>query len=1245
MILRKSTLLSLFTFLMFQFISIGQPLPLVEFNVSSGMGLKGDKVCLDVTVNNFINVQSIQLSLSYNAALVSPDCPFDLSNSALPNVSSQGLFNCNNSNNGFVKFVWDNAPTTLPDGSLMFTICFTLIGDAGNISPVFINGQLLDVEIGQVDNTGKDVSTDEIVSNAGTIMIKSNTLAAFLSKCDADANNVAAGGSVTFYATAGTPPYSYTITPGPITGNIAADGQRVTIPNILSGFYTLNITDASGLQVSRMFNMSDNNPIMIDSSFVKPPRCFGSRNGSIEIKSVSGGITPYKYDWSNLVTGIPKVEDLRPGIYTVTITDFSGCSKTQDFDLSVDTLKFNLVLKDSSACSTAKTGIITIENATGGKKFSNYDYEYLNVNGFGNPKPFTSPFDIINVGAGINTIRISDTLGCSVEKMINVPVKKTVKIDTVEFIGISCFGKSDGSIRLMATPGQGYGYIPSTNLLNTGNQGGVFIANNVGPGSYSVVARDNLGCADTLKFDMIEPAPININPVVVQPDCVNTGSITLIPTGGTGTYTYAWTPDVGNVSSQTGLAGGPISVTVSDVNGCKEIYSTVLNQQGALNIQPTVENQISCVDKNDATLNVLINSANGPFNVVWTNSSNMSISNMTKVNNVGPGTYTVVVTDKNGCSNSRTVTVNQAQEITIITQITNAPCFDDLGKIEVSVSGNSAGFTYEWRLKGESTVISTNNTINAKAGIYTVKAISPGGCNSEVEVMITQPAHVELGQPDVINNVKCKDGEDGSAAYLNLNKNYKLIWSDPNYDGNFVVGKSGEYWVIAIDTISKCSSDTVRFEIGTKILLSLDQNKTIIVNPTCYGDMDGSITVEATGGANEGYKYVWSTGATQPTISNLNSGQYIVTISDINNCTQSDTFNLTQPDKLSAFLDKNRSVELDCNNQDKGKIALLTSGGNPGIKTISWQSGVMTESGVAVELSSGTYCATISDNFGCKDTFCYTMIAPKPLEGEMNIPEEPLCNGGQTCISVKTISGGTGNKYTFQINNGIRYPLDTCVVVYAGQYSINLIDSAGCQIEPKILLTIDQPDPIIVDLGPDLEVQLGLPAPLINVSIDSPAGVDTILWSPIAGIDCITTDCRTIEASPTETTTYVVTVTDQNGCTATDDVTVKVKNVRNVYFANIFTPNRDGNNDFFQAVTGPGVEQILSFAIYDRWGNRVFEKTNYIPDPAGTDGWDGTFGGKRLDPGVFVYFAKALFIDGKVIDYSGSVTLADRVKN
>ena len=144
---------------------------------------------------------------------------------------------------------------------------------------------------------------------------------------------------------------------------------------------------------------------------------------------------------------------------------------------------------------------------------------------------------------------------------------------------------------------------------------------------------------------------------------------------------------------------------------------------------------------------------------------------------------------------------------------------------------------------------------------------------------------------------------------------------------------------------------------------------------------------------------------------------------------------------------------------------------------------------------------------------------------------------------------------------------------------------------------------------------------------------------------CLTSNCQTIEVFPAQTTTYVLTATDAMGCVGTGDVTVTVKDIRSVYFANIFTPNRDGNNDYFQVAIGPGVELVNSFAIYDRWGNKVFFKEKYVPDAAGIDGWDGTFNGSRLDPGVFVYTARVLFIDGKIIDYSGSVTLADKVKN
>ena len=179
----------------------------------------------------------------------------------------------------------------------------------------------------------------------------------------------------------------------------------------------------------------------------------------------------------------------------------------------------------------------------------------------------------------------------------------------------------------------------------------------------------------------------------------------------------------------------------------------------------------------------------------------------------------------------------------------------------------------------------------------------------------------------------------------------------------------------------------------------------------------------------------------------------------------------------------------------------------------------------------------------------------------------------------------------------------------------------------------------------DKDIQLGLPTAQITPYISSSVGIDNFVWTPNEYINCLDVDCTTVEMSPPFTTTYLLTVTDANGCVGRDEITIRVREVRNVYFANAFTPNNDGYNDYFQAVIGLGVERIQTFTIFDRWGNRVFLKENYVPDPAGTDGWDGTFSGRKLNPGVFVYYAKALFIDGKEIEYSGSVTLIDTDRN
>jgi len=1247
MIFRKSTFNTafyIFFIVLLQYQVKAQP-ELLVINISNGMGVKGSKVCLDVTMENFENLTSIQMNMSYDATLVLPECPATFVHPALQ-INSLTEFSCNNKDKGYIFYLWGGDKTSIPDGEVIFTICFDIIGEAGNKTPVFFNGQIIDngIEICGEDSNGSTICTEEIISNPGTIMITSNTLQSYYHKCDADSDNIPNGGSLTFYGTGGLPPYSYTVMPGGYTGTLSVDGERFTINNISTGIYTLVITDANALSSTvTPISISDNIAITIDSFAIRNPTCADRSNGYINIKGVSGGISPYLFKWSNFISGIQldSIGGLSSNTYSVTISDFNGCEKIVSHTLSVDTLRMNLQITRDASCTQIKDGSAVI-TAVGGTPWTiGRPYEFsLNGN---NWIRFTPPHTINNLGSGNFTLTVKDSIFCDTDVTVyNMPFNRTVEM-SLDITDAKCNGSDDGQIEITASPySVDYTFLPLINFPNLGIiKTDTFKVAGIPAGNYAYRVLDAAGCKDTLFFTINEPDSLKINPTIVQPDCATTGSITLNPTGGTGIYTYKWDPvQAGNPNVLTGLNGGTYTVTVTDDNDCTATFTQLLNQQGSLNITPEVIKQISCAGANDATLRVDILSGNGPFDIIWRDTNGVQVGNSQTILNVRPGTYSVQVTDNTLCSNTRQITIDEPLPITFTSIVSNAPCFDTNGQAIINILGGSTGYTFEWVVKGSSTIIDTGNTLNSKAGEYVVTVINQFNCKKDTNLVITEPAKITFPVPQT-RNVTCLGLSTGQAVILNAPGGLTYNWSSGSI-GPFAINyAAGPGWVFA--TEGTCKSDTVFFTVGTFPALSIDNVKTIISNPTCFGENNGAVTIEAQGGTGLGYTYVWANGVTGATLNNIQADAYIVTIGDSNNCTQVDTFFLTQPDKLEASIDRIKTVELDCNNQDAGKVGFFTSGGNPGKKTFTWQSGVIVDGDVAVGLSPGTYCATISDNFGCKDTACYTLTAPAALRGELNTPDEPLCNGGTTCISVKFVTGGTGNKYTFQINNGTRYHRDSCVTVFAGQYFINLIDSAGCSIDT--IITIGQPGAISVDLGPDREIQLGLPSPVINVSIDSPVGLDTLVWTPFTSINCLTTDCVTVEINPAETTTYLLTVTDRNGCTGTDDITIEVKDVRNVYFANIFTPNRDGNNDYFQAVTGPGVEKILSFAIFDRWGNRVFEKADFLPDPAGTDGWDGTFDGRRLDPGVYVYYAKALFIDGKEIEYSGSVTLADKVKN
>jgi len=172
-----------------------------------------------------------------------------------------------------------------------------------------------------------------------------------------------------------------------------------------------------------------------------------------------------------------------------------------------------------------------------------------------------------------------------------------------------------------------------------------------------------------------------------------------------------------------------------------------------------------------------------------------------------------------------------------------------------------------------------------------------------------------------------------------------------------------------------------------------------------------------------------------------------------------------------------------------------------------------------------------------------------------------------------------------------------------------------------------------VTLGDDDLIQLGDSIVLTpEVNVISISVLDTFYWG-----NSLLTDLEP-KIGPLQTTNYQITVVNEFGCVATDEVQIRVNKDRLVYVPNIFTPNGDGRNDILFVYGGQGVLRVKAFKMFNRWGELLHEAYNFQPE-APDSGWDGNFRGEVMNPGVFVYYAEVEFIDGRVELYKGDVTL------
>lgn len=236
-------------------------------------------------------------------------------------------------------------------------------------------------------------------------------------------------------------------------------------------------------------------------------------------------------------------------------------------------------------------------------------------------------------------------------------------------------------------------------------------------------------------------------------------------------------------------------------------------------------------------------------------------------------------------------------------------------------------------------------------------------------------------------------------------------------------------------------------------------------------------------------------------------------------------------------------------------------------------------------------------------------------------------------IGIQQVFGGKA-PFTYSIDGKAKSTLKSFSDLTPGDHLLEIVGANGCVWDS--MLPIFEPDELVLDLGPDVSIELGDAIPLWNLTdLSDPERLDQLMVLPVYLSGAL---CDTCKLKPIQSINYTLTVLDSNGCRATDERTIAVTKNRRVFFPNIFNPENPTGGQMFTIFCGQDVEQVKYLKVVNRWGKIVYEQQNFTPNDYQVY-WDGSADGKKLPPDVFVYYAEVQFRDGVTEQFQGDVTL------
>lgn len=906
------------------------------------------------------------------------------------------------------------------------------------------------------------------------------------------------GAATTLQATSGFIGYQWTV--GSANAGIVVNQ---------AGIYNVTATDAEGCTSTAgitVLELPTPQPVIAGPLAVCP--------GSTANLTAPAGYVSYSWSTGDNTTSIVVTP---PTSVTLTVTDGNGCVGTAAAIVDVS----NQISPNIQVQTDPCTGTATLDAGPG---YLSYAWSVGSQSGA-----------LITVNqSGSYSVTVNDGNGCtgSSNVMVDIPIVQTVAIaGTTTF----CTGSN---ATLTATPGFG------AYLWSTGETGNTISVSQ--SGVFTITATDALGCTSTAST-VATAFPIPV-PGINGPQSVCPGSnATLSVTGG---FTGIQWSTGATTASITQPAPFTATVTVTDANGCAGTATATVSISNQLS--PSIL-AIPPVCPGDATLDAGAGYQNYVWNTMQTTQQiNVSLS----------GTYTVTVSDGNGCSGTASVTINLPVAPEVIISGISPFCDGD-----TTVLNASGGYTdYQWS-NGQNG-ISINTSL---AGVYTVTATNAVGCTATASFSLTAlplPTPFILGPGSLCGN---------SSVNLSLSGGIfmDIEWSNGNSNTTSISINTPGAYSVTVTNINGCTATD-------ELIVQADGNVAVsaIINPY---NCDGALSVTADAGF---VSYSWSNGANQPTASFTQSGTYTVTVTDNANCTGVVGIEVNIPPAPQVSVS-------GTNNFCQGTSGSLNA--NPGFAAYTWNTGE-TSASIVVD-TEGMYTVTVTDASGCTATAEQAVLVQEPVNVILNAS---TCRQQLAGVATTTYIGANG--------------CDSIVTVVTSFVANN----------PD--LTLDLASPLTVNTGEAIELDV---ASAGNFTIDSVGYTSPFVLS------CI--NCLNPNFIATVSGTIWVTAYDADGCSASDQVLINVKNRAEIYVPDAFQPG-SGDNGFFSVFSDAGIQSVRNFSVFDRWGNALFSRPD-LPTNDPTAGWDGYFRGQAMQPGVYVYYFEVAWPDGTKEVYRGDVTI------